>query len=95
MNEVVIVDRHGRLVPAEPQRDARQAVAGSPRIVQRVSTTGQADCVLPVPAPDIRHDEQFLHDSPFRLPLRPAEARPVPGLRPARASAGRAGRSIG
>ena len=36
--------------------------------MQCVSTTGQADYILTVLVPDIRHYEQFLHDTLFKLP---------------------------
>lgn len=49
-------------------RRFERAVADSPHIVQCVSTTGQADYILTVLAPDIRHYEQFLHDTLFKLP---------------------------
>ncbi len=44
------------------------AVAASPHIVQCHSTTGQADYVMTVLAPDIKRYEQLLHDTIFRLP---------------------------
>jgi Lrp/AsnC family leucine-responsive transcriptional regulator len=49
-------------------RRFEQAVASIPQIVQCVSTTGQADYLLTVLAPDIRAYEQFLHESLFKLP---------------------------
>lgn len=49
-------------------RRFEQAVAQSAHIVQCVSTTGQADYIMTVLAPDIRHYEQFLHDTLFKLP---------------------------
>ncbi|MDH4050223.1 MAG: Lrp/AsnC family transcriptional regulator [Rubrivivax sp.] len=58
------LQQHGE---AEVRRFER-AVADSPQIVQCVSTTGQADYILTVLAPDIKHYEQFLHDTLFRLP---------------------------
>jgi len=45
-----------------------QAVKASPHIARCVSTTGQADYVLTVFASDIKHYEQFLHDTIFKLP---------------------------
>lgn len=49
-------------------RRFEEAVAASPHIVQCHSTTGQADYVLTVLAPDIKRYEQLLHDTIFRLP---------------------------
>jgi len=45
-----------------------QAVAASPQIVRCLSTTGQADYLLTVLVEDIKHYEQFLHDTIFKLP---------------------------
>lgn len=49
-------------------RRFEEAVAASPQIVQCVSTTGQADYLLTVLAPDIQAYEQFLHHTLFKLP---------------------------
>ena len=45
-----------------------QAVAASPHIVRCQSTTGQADYLMTVLAPDIKHYERFLHYTIFKLP---------------------------
>ncbi len=45
-----------------------QAVAASPNIARCLSTTGQADYLMTVLAPDIKHYERFLHDTIFKLP---------------------------
>ena len=45
-----------------------QAVAASPNIVRCQATTGQADYLMTVLAPDIKHYERFLHDTIFKLP---------------------------
>jgi Lrp/AsnC family transcriptional regulator, leucine-responsive regulatory protein len=43
-------------------------VAECPEIVGCYSTTGQADYVMKVLAPDIKNYERFLHETVFRLP---------------------------
>jgi len=45
-----------------------QAVATSPHIVRCQATTGQADYLMTVLAPDIKHYERFLHETIFKLP---------------------------
>lgn len=45
-----------------------QAIAGCPQIVGCYSTTGQADYVIKVLAPDIKSYERFLHETVFKLP---------------------------
>ena len=45
-----------------------QEVNASPYIARCVSTTGQADYVLTVLTSDIKHYEQLLHDTIFKLP---------------------------
>jgi DNA-binding Lrp family transcriptional regulator len=45
-----------------------QAVAASPQIVRCLSTTGQSDYILTVLVADIKHYEQFLHHTLFKLP---------------------------
>ncbi|MEP7102095.1 MAG: Lrp/AsnC family transcriptional regulator [Burkholderiales bacterium] len=45
-----------------------QAVAASVHVVRCQSTTGQADYLLTVLAPDIKHYERMLHDTIFKLP---------------------------
>ena len=44
------------------------AVAASPHIARCQSTTGQADYLMTVLAPDIKHYERLLHDTLFKLP---------------------------
>ena len=44
-----------------------QAVAASPNIVRCQATTGQADYLMTVLAPDIKHYERFLHDTIFKV----------------------------
>ena len=45
-----------------------QAVNASPYIARCVSTTGQADYILTVLTSDIKHYEQLLNDTIFKLP---------------------------
>lgn len=45
-----------------------QAVAASPHIARCQSTTGQADYLMTVLAPDIKHYERLLHEAIFKLP---------------------------
>jgi Lrp/AsnC family leucine-responsive transcriptional regulator len=49
-------------------RQFEKAVAASAPIVQCRSTTGESDYVMTVLAPDIKHYEQFLHETLFKLP---------------------------
>jgi Lrp/AsnC family transcriptional regulator, leucine-responsive regulatory protein len=49
-------------------RRFEQAVAAEPRIVSCYATTGQADYVIKVLVPDIKHYEHFLHEVAFKLP---------------------------
>ncbi|MBT2326544.1 Lrp/AsnC family transcriptional regulator [Variovorax paradoxus] len=59
----VNIDRH-----SEAQvRAFEEAVAASPHIVRCVAATGQADYILTVLVPDIKHYEQFLHATLFQL----------------------------
>ena len=44
-----------------------QAVAASPYIARCQATTGQADYLMTVLAPDIKHYERFLHDTIFKV----------------------------
>ncbi len=60
----VNLDRHSE----ELVRRFEDAVAASVQIVRCVSATGPADYILTVLVPDIKHYEQFLHDTLFRLP---------------------------
>ena len=43
-------------------------MAACPQIVRCVSATGPSDYILTVLVPDIKHYEQFLHDTLFRVP---------------------------
>jgi Lrp/AsnC family transcriptional regulator, leucine-responsive regulatory protein len=45
-----------------------KAVSASPQIVRCLSATGPADYILTVLVPDIKHYEQFLHNTLFKLP---------------------------
>src|ERR1700709_2431708 len=45
-----------------------KAVAASPHIARCQSTTGQADYLMTVLAPDIKHYERLLHETIFKLP---------------------------
>lgn len=49
-------------------RRFEQAVADCPSIVSCYATTGQADYVIKVLAPDIKSYERFLHETAFKLP---------------------------
>ena len=49
-------------------RRFEDAVAASPQIVRCLSTTGQADYIMTVLVRDIKHYEQLLHDTIFKLP---------------------------
>lgn len=49
-------------------RRFEQAVADCPPIVSCYATTGQADYVIKVLAPDIKSYERFLHETAFKLP---------------------------
>ena len=49
-------------------RRFEEAVAASPQIVRCLSTTGQSDYVMTVLVADVKHYEQFLHDTIFKLP---------------------------
>jgi Lrp/AsnC family transcriptional regulator, leucine-responsive regulatory protein len=60
----VNLDRHSE----ELVRRFEEAVGGSPQIVRCVSATGPADYILTVLVPDIKHYEQFLHNTIFKLP---------------------------
>jgi len=46
----------------------QEAVLASPHIARCQSTTGQADYLMTVLAPDIKHYERLLHDTIFKLP---------------------------
>jgi Lrp/AsnC family transcriptional regulator, leucine-responsive regulatory protein len=52
----------------EQVQQFERAVAASPHIVRCQATTGQADYLLTVLAPDIKHYERLLHDTIFKLP---------------------------
>jgi len=45
-----------------------KAIADVPQVVGCYSTTGQADYVIKVLAPDIKSYERFLHEIMFKLP---------------------------
>ena len=45
-----------------------KAIADVPQVVGCYSTTGQADYVIKVLAPDIKSYERFLHETMFKLP---------------------------
>jgi Lrp/AsnC family leucine-responsive transcriptional regulator len=64
----VVVEANLQQHAEDAVRRFEQAVAASPHIVHCVSTTGQADYILTVLARDIRHYEQLLHDTLFKLP---------------------------
>jgi Lrp/AsnC family transcriptional regulator, leucine-responsive regulatory protein len=49
-------------------RRFEQAVAACPQIVSCYATTGQADYVIKVLAPDIQSYDRFLHETAFKLP---------------------------
>lgn len=49
-------------------RRFEQAVLAHPQIVSCYATTGQADYVIKVLAPDIKSYERFLHETAFKLP---------------------------
>jgi DNA-binding Lrp family transcriptional regulator len=52
----------------EQVQQFEQAVAASPYIARCQSTTGQADYLMTVLAPDIKHYERLLHETIFKLP---------------------------
>ena len=52
----------------EDVREFERAVADCPQIVSCYATTGQADYVIKVLVPDIKHYEAFLHETAFKLP---------------------------
>jgi len=52
----------------EHVRRFEAAVIASPHIARCQSTTGQADYLMTVLAPDIKHYERFLHETIFKLP---------------------------
>lgn len=60
----IILQRHSDL----DVRRFEQAVADCPTIVSCYATTGQADYVVKVLAPDIKSYERFLHETAFKLP---------------------------
>jgi Lrp/AsnC family transcriptional regulator, leucine-responsive regulatory protein len=49
-------------------RRFEQVVLAHPQIVSCYATTGQADYVIKVLAPDIKSYERFLHETAFKLP---------------------------
>ena len=60
----VNLTRHSEEVVIQFEKE----VAGCPQIVSCYSTTGQADYVMKVLAPDIKSYERFLHETVFKLP---------------------------
>lgn len=59
----VNLDRHNE----ESVQRFEDVVAGCPYIVRCVSATGPSDYILSVLVPDIKHYEQFLHETLFKL----------------------------
>ena len=51
----------------EQVRRFEDVVAATPQIVRCVSATGPADYILTVLVPDMKHYEQFLHETLFKL----------------------------
>ena len=68
LNLAVVVEANLSQHSEELVRRFEQAVADSPQIVRCLSTTGQSDYILTVLVADIKHYEQFLHDTIFKLP---------------------------
>jgi DNA-binding Lrp family transcriptional regulator len=60
----VNLTRHNEDVVTQFEKE----VADCPQIVSCYSTTGQADYVMKVLAPDIKSYERFLHETAFKLP---------------------------
>lgn len=60
----VNLDRHG----ATQVQQFEAMIQTCPQIVRCVSTTGPADYILTVLVQDMKHYEQFLHDTLFTLP---------------------------
>ncbi|MBG9388646.1 Lrp/AsnC family transcriptional regulator [Caenimonas aquaedulcis] len=60
----VNLTRHNEDVVVQFEKE----VAHCPQIVSCYSTTGQADYVMKVLAPDIKSYERFLHETAFKLP---------------------------
>ncbi|MBX3619011.1 MAG: Lrp/AsnC family transcriptional regulator [Rhizobacter sp.] len=60
----VNLDRHGRTQVHEFEA----MVQACPQIVRCVAATGPADYILTVLVPDMKHYEQFLHDTLFKMP---------------------------
>ncbi|MGV3652595.1 MAG: Lrp/AsnC family transcriptional regulator [Noviherbaspirillum sp.] len=68
LNLQVVIEANLSQHTEELVRRFERAVAASPRIVQCMSTTGQADYIMTVLVPDIKSYELFLHDTIFKLP---------------------------
>ena len=60
----VNLDKHN----ADLVQRFEKAVGACPQIVRCLSATGPADYILTVLVPDIKHYEQFLHSTLFKLP---------------------------
>ncbi|MEO3434445.1 Lrp/AsnC family transcriptional regulator [Inquilinus sp. CAU 1745] len=60
----VTLEKHGR----NPATDFHEAVAAAPEILECAMTTGDADYLLRVVAPDLRRFSRFLMDHLMRVP---------------------------
>ena len=68
LNLAVVVEANISQHSEDLVRRFEAAVAASPQIVRCLATTGQSDYILTVLVADIKHYEQFLHDTIFQLP---------------------------
>ena len=68
LNLAVIVEANLSQHTEALVRSFEDAVAASPQIVRCLSTTGPSDYVMTVLVADVKHYEQFLHDTIFKLP---------------------------
>ncbi len=68
LNLAVVVEANLNPHTEAVVRRFEQAVAAAPQIVRCMSTTGQADYIMMVLVSDIKHYEQLLHDTIFKLP---------------------------
>lgn len=68
LNLAVVVEANLNQHSEELVRRFEEAVAATPQIVRCMSTTGQADYIFTVLVSDIKHYEQLLHDTIFKLP---------------------------
>jgi len=64
----VVVQANMALHSEATVRQFEKAVAAATQIVECHSTTGESDYTMTVLVPDIKHYEQFLHDTLFKLP---------------------------